>query len=225
MNGREENTVQAEGQMRNTNTLRYYGNPSAPKRILIVGNSITRHGPLASIGWNCDWGMAASAEEKDYVHLLLNKWRDCGEDVFLCVKQAADWEVAVNQGKPDLSEYRPLASFSADVVIFRLAENIGGGIDREYFGRCLREFLLAVAPPSAQILLTTSFWENEPVNAELRALASERGYALAELAPLGADRSMKAYGAFEHEGVCAHPSDRGMEAIAEAIFSAYLTLS
>ena len=40
------------------------------RRVLFLGNSITRHPPLASIGWNNDWGMAASAREKDYAHVL-----------------------------------------------------------------------------------------------------------------------------------------------------------
>ena len=58
-----DNTVAAEGQMKNSSTVYYLGNPAAARRLLIVGNSITRHGPLAEIGWLHDWGMAASAPE------------------------------------------------------------------------------------------------------------------------------------------------------------------
>jgi hypothetical protein len=40
------------------------------ERVLFLGNSITRHGPAPKIGWTGDWGMAASARDKDYAHLV-----------------------------------------------------------------------------------------------------------------------------------------------------------
>ena len=67
----ENNTVAAHDQMINSSHVSFFGDPKVTKRILVVGNSITRHGPNAEIGWgNRDWGMAASAPEKDFVHLL-----------------------------------------------------------------------------------------------------------------------------------------------------------
>jgi hypothetical protein len=39
-------------------------------RILFLGNSLTLHGPKPEIKWTGNWGMAASAQDKDYVHLL-----------------------------------------------------------------------------------------------------------------------------------------------------------
>ena len=39
----------------------------------MLGNSITRPPPLAEIGWPHNWGMAATALEKGFVHLLTNR--------------------------------------------------------------------------------------------------------------------------------------------------------
>ena len=40
-------------------------------KILIYGNSIALHGPAPKIGWERNWGMAASAREKDFAHLVV----------------------------------------------------------------------------------------------------------------------------------------------------------
>jgi hypothetical protein len=40
-------------------------------RILILGNSITLHSPAPGLGWPHNCGMAASAQNKDYVHRLV----------------------------------------------------------------------------------------------------------------------------------------------------------
>ncbi|MDO7885314.1 hypothetical protein [Hymenobacter cheonanensis] len=39
-------------------------------KIIVLGNSITRHPPLAEIHWPHNWGMAATSQDKDFVHLL-----------------------------------------------------------------------------------------------------------------------------------------------------------
>ncbi len=40
-------------------------------KILILGNSITEHGAALNMDWFGNWGMAASAKEKDYAHLVI----------------------------------------------------------------------------------------------------------------------------------------------------------
>ena len=40
-------------------------------KVFVYGNSIALHGPLAKIGWTNNWGMAASAPENDFAHLVV----------------------------------------------------------------------------------------------------------------------------------------------------------
>ena len=40
-------------------------------RVLVYGNSIALHGPYPEIGWTNDWGMAASARDRDFAHLVV----------------------------------------------------------------------------------------------------------------------------------------------------------
>lgn len=209
-----KNTVSANDQMRRSDVLRYYGNEDG-KRVLILGNSITRHGPCPEIGWEHDWGMAASREENDYVHRLLSL---CKGQVFLCVRQAAEWEVSLNEGRSCTEKLAPLRGFGAETVIFRLGENIRADIG-EGFYPALKELIGAVAPPSAQVIFTTPFWKNEQVERGIERCAEERG-VLVPLSDLGGAAQFCAVGEYAHEGICAHPNDAGMRAIAERIFRA-----
>ena len=70
----QENIVPSLGQ--NSQDVFIYNNPNSKLRILFVGNSITKHAPKPSIGWNRDCGMAASSIEHDYVHLIVKKIMD-----------------------------------------------------------------------------------------------------------------------------------------------------
>ena len=53
----------------------------------------------------------------------------------------------------------------------------------------------------------------------LQAYAQERGHSCIDCS-FAVDEKNMALGLFEHKGVAAHPSDAGMEAIANAIFQA-----
>ena len=212
----EENTVCVEGQVNLNETAFYLGVGDAKVKAVILGNSITRHGVCPEIGWYGLYGMAASCEEKDYVHRLADKVGKNDGSCCFFVNQIAEWERSFDTY--DLRKLQAVHEFSADILIFRCGENIVGLQDTENFRTHLCELLDYLAPNGAFVVLTTCFWKNEKVDACLRDGARARRYGLVELGDLGDDESMKAKGLFEHSGVAAHPGDKGMEYIAERIY-------
>ncbi len=215
------NTVAADNQVKASAMVSYYGNQNAKTRILIVGNSITRHGPKPEIGWIHDHGMAASAPEKDYVHRLFAMLKASGRDVLLRVRHASAWERGFTQ-EDCLLDYQEDKDFQADVVIFRLGENVCQA-DYPFFEQALKNFIEYICPAQSKVIFTTTFWKNGFMEKILQSYAKERGDICIDCA-FAVDEKNMALGLFEHKGVAAHPSDAGMEEIAKAIFKALSTL-
>ena len=214
--GIKDNTVSAVNQMVNSSELSFLGDEKAKIRILVVGNSITRHGPLAEIGWERDWGMAASAPEKDYVHRLYAKLTENGQDVYMRIRQCSFWER--NFHKEDIfSYYTEERAFDADIVVFRLGENVAEE-DKPQFKEALEKFITYICP-TGKTVFTTCFWKNDIIDEAIQTVAKARGEICLD-GFLAKDESNMAIGQFEHGGVAGHPSDKGMEAIAELIFHA-----
>lgn len=211
-----DNTVSSENQLPRDASIFYMGSENAPKRLLILGNSITRHGQNAGIGWNADWGMAASDMDHDYVHLLQSDLTAAGKNVLTMVRSASLWERNHAQ-ENHLDDYRTEHAFAADLILFRIGENVPKGSDMELFAARLCEFLTYVNPKKAPIVFTSTVWDSEPRNAVIRTLAKEWDMPFIDLTEIGRRDDLMAIGLFEHKGVAMHPGDAGMRYIADAV--------
>ena len=212
------NTVDATNQMVNASSIvSYMGNKNAPLKILVVGNSITRHGPKPDIGWTRDWGMAASAPEKDYVHLLYAKLRAAGVEPYMMIRQASGWEIGY-LNEDILDKFTEEHAFDADIVIYRLGENVKK--ETKYAFREKLEAFIHHICPRGKVIFTTCFWKNEIVDDGIRDLAAKRGEPCVDIQC--EDEAQTAIGLFDHKGVAMHPGDKGMEMIAERIVQAVL---
>lgn len=213
-----KNTVSADGQLKESSFIKFDSLESQGKRVMFVGNSITLHGKRPEIGWNNEWGMAASAKEKDYVHILEKSIKESDPNTAFCICQVSEWERRYKEGKDVLSKYETARSFGADLIILRFIENVpSDGYDSEVFVRALDSLVDYLNPKgTAKLVITTGFWRH-PGDSDLRKYAKEKGIPCVELGDLGEDDTMKAVGLFEHTGVANHPSDKGMAAIAERI--------
>lgn len=216
------NTVPGENQLSSNNYLSYITCAHPRKKILIVGNSITRHNPKEDIGWFGDWGMAASCVENDYVHILHQGLTEYYGQVSTCVAQMSAWEVAEHSMKEQvlLESFKPATDFEPDIIILRIGENIA--IDKTSVQELEKDFARLVSflggeREGVQVVVTGLFWPRPIRENVLKNMAEQKGYLYVPLDDLGLDESMTAMGLFEHAGVAGHPGDLGMRHIAERI--------
>ena len=191
------------------------------KEVAIIGNSIRKHGKAPQIGWNYDWGMAATSEDKDYAHVLYRK---------ICDKLAATQKEAPKLSMPggvverDWSKWDPNAAKSADVLIIQLGDNFRKKQDfdaqRDFidlYAKMVSE--MKVANPD-QIVICTSNWGGGEMVGWLKEAAGKAGALFVDIGVLSKnpENLAKSEGNFTHGGVNWHPGNRGMAAIADAIF-------
>jgi hypothetical protein len=195
-------------------------------KALFLGNSITLHGPAESIGWHGNWGMAASARDKDFVHLLAARIAQAaGGEPELLVRNIADFERQFETFDISAGLSEAIA-FEADLIVVAIGENVPalGTLDsqsayQEAFVRLLRGLR---RNPRQVIFVRGTFW-NEPIrNERMAAACKETGDIFVDQSGLDQDEAhfARSEQKFAHAGVAAHPGDRGMQAIADGLWNA-----
>lgn len=198
----------------------------AAEKVLILGNSITRHGPSSKIGWTTDWGMAASAREKDFVHLVTSSLaKTTGTSPKVMIRNIAGFERQNGTYDPD-AKLKDVIEFGADLIIVAIGENVprlDSDKSKAQFAKSFRKLLTCLKSENNPTLIVRScFWANQAKDEILRQGCGDAGGIFVDISKLGKDESNYARSEreFQHQGVAAHPGDRGMQAIATAILKA-----
>lgn len=218
MNENFKNTVSAEKQVFDDKQVLIVKN-SGKIKITFLGNSITRHMPKPEIGWEHDWGMAASSKEQDYAHIMIRALEKKYGSVDYCICSLSKWEREY-WNLDILKEYQSAVDFDADIVIVRIAENVWGVRDKleslplaDYWKKMIDFF----TKDHQKIIVTDDFWSWKEIDDPIHHVCETYGYQLIKLGDIGADPSNKALSKFWHSGVEIHPNDKGMALIAERI--------
>ena len=221
----EKNTVSAKGQLKDSSIIRFKNPEGKGVRVMFVGNSMTLHGVRPEIGWHHCWGMAATEEDKDYVHCFMKYIGQQDANAAFCICQVSEWECQYQTGHEILEKYNSARQFDADIIIMRFIENCPkADFQSNVFKEEVKELLHYLnGSQKAKFILTTGFWRH-PGDDSIRELAMENDWPLVELGDLGENDRMKAIGLFEHKGVANHPGDLGMENIAKRIYEVLLDL-
>jgi hypothetical protein len=207
-------------------------------KILYLGNSITLHGPNASLGWSGNWGMAATEQSKDYVHTLTTAI-DAVAGVNLTLDRAGDGGVdniiniadifERNYSTYDNSRLQTQINYKPDIVVLQFGENMASvstEADKAAFKSRLETMLTALKSSSNPDIFVTSYiiGANPLVDAlkqEVCAADPTRRFFV-DLNGFRNDATnyASAEGHFSNPGVAGHPGDKGMKYIANGIYSA-----
>lgn len=195
-------------------------------KVLFLGNSITKHGPKADLDWHGNWGMAATAEAKDYVHLVtagLTQRQGKAPEIF--VNNIADFE-RTHPTYDIATKLTPSADFQANLIILAIGENVPALKTDEAkaaFKTAITQLLAKLnGPQKPTIVVRSSFWANPAKDEILKQCAEAVGATFVDISALSKDESNYARSErpYKHAGVANHPGDKGMQAIAEAILKA-----
>ena len=189
--------------------------------VLILGNSITYSSSNPTVGWLGNWGMAASKEEFDFVHLLTKKFLEKNSSCTVTAKYIGTFEV--NYATYDFdTELKSYKDKKPDLIILRIGENVKQPtvdsllLEKRYVD--LINYFKA-NNPNIRFFAAGSFWGN-PVVDRIMARHSE----FVSLGNLLRDPTNAAWGLFTDPGVASHPSDKGMKEIAELMWPGILKL-
>lgn len=208
----QENIVPATNQ----NRTNFFHEAGKGLRVLFVGNSITRHGPREDIGWDGDWGMAASCLENDYLHILVEKIRALDPEMAWSIAQVAPFEWDFQNMDPAES-YPEAVDFRADIIIMFFGANVPKAYDTDEnpkmkFGNAYEKMRNAFVGGREDVFVChgQGFYIRPVLDEEKRAVAKRCGDAFVELGDIQTRP--------ETHGRYNHPNDLGMAEIAEAFW-------
>jgi len=182
--------------------------------ILFIGNSLTLHAPAPDIGWTGNWGMAASAESKDYAHVFAGRF-------------AGARQTEVNLGAFetsyrtfDLASLDSLLGARPDLVIVELGDNVADGSDYQTYYRTLLDRI--EVKTGARILCTSTWFRKRGIDASIHDACTSEGGRYVDLSAISINPANQAGSErdFGDAGVAGHPGDRGMSAVATVLYDA-----
>ena len=197
-------------------------------KVAILGNSITLHGAAPQIGWEGNWGMAASSADKDFAHILLRYFTEAngGRVPEMLIDNVGAFERNFGEMDPmELASIRKTLEMKPDVFILGIGENTPNQETDEaralFLAKVVNLLELVRDECHSLIVVRSTFWPREWIDSLLKQACEAVGGVYVDIHYLCREemfaRSEREY---QHDGVAVHPGDKGMQAIADAIWTA-----
>ncbi|MEO5892235.1 MAG: hypothetical protein ABIQ31_18455 [Ferruginibacter sp.] len=206
------------------------GNSTASFRVLVLGNSLSIHPALESIGWSHKSGMAASKISEDYVHILLAKVsaKLPGKKIIFRVANFADFERHPNSLSQTTID--SLILYKPDMAIFQLGENVNEEGLPLFQSKYIDLIKSLQSGRPLPVICTTPFFPSLIKNKMVDSVTAKTNSFLVDISHLPLlDSTNYAKNEAGYKGnrekwtvtgIGMHPGDKGMRNIAEQIFIA-----
>jgi len=194
-------------------------------KLLVVGNSITYKAPDSAISWSGNWGMAASSQNNDYVHLLHAKLQASQPSIPI------DLQVAQINDENTMTGYDHLLNTGADIIVFQLGDNYKGEITVDALQKPFENMIAAIkAGANAPDVYVLSIWNDVVPNRSnsIHQAALSQGATFVDITRYNTDPNnlvtsetycLDAWRSGAGAAVGLNPGDRGMRKIADAIYT------
>ncbi|MEJ8847283.1 SGNH/GDSL hydrolase family protein [Variovorax rhizosphaerae] len=185
-----------------------------PTRIAFIGNSLTLHPESKELGWMNHWGMAASAQARDYAHLT-----GAALKLPVSVVNLSNLELdpVTNAGR--LAEVAPRID-ATTLVVVELGDNVRAAHLASFTEIYAK--LVATAAQGLRLVCLSTWWRNPSTDAVIRQQCTSHGGRYVDIGDIHADPASqdRQRTQFANPSVNAHPHDWGMARIAERVAAA-----
>jgi len=196
-------------------------------QIAFIGNSITLHSPMHNIGWLNFNGMAASVEENDYAHIILDNLNiKIGEAHivnFSCLESGFIFS------QTHIRHFEDVVSKKPKIIIIQLGDNLSldlarpiASLKRIYaFAINYSEVVSRASASGAMVYCVSTWWESKIKDFLIRRICEKSGARFVYIGDIFRQEfNVDQLERFSNVEVDRHPKDFGMRQIASRLQAA-----
>ncbi len=179
----------------------------------MIGNSITFHGPVKNIGWNGNWGMAASEQKNDFAHKVGSSIKRPVTTINFSELEQSPL-LAIPKIKDILSQVPSNA-----IIIIELGDNLQPENAKDFeVGHA--QLLKGLSGAPAKVCVST-WWARPEKDDILRKNCEKYGFSFVDIGDVRGIPKPFGYKVIDYgnAGVTDHPQDFSMKVIAERIIA------
>ena len=187
--------------------------PTTKIQIAFLGNSLTLHGPNKSIGWDGNWGMAASSMDKDYTHITLALLGLNETEAY--IRNLYPFENIVNSHKSTLSSLSDLFEIKPKIIVVQLGDNTPTDGETEFL-EGYKGLINISKAHSEELICLSTWWNRVSLNQKMEEICNVAGgdfIWINDIFLIQEKYNLKKIH-YDNAGVNIHPHDWAMQAIA-----------